>query len=246
LFWLGIIAFACFLLLTFYYPINHTKVQGINSVIKPIKFALSIWVYSWTMDIILYYVNDVKKVKNYSWVAMFVMLFEQSAISYQALRGHLSHFNITDRFGMILFTTMGIFILTLTLWTGYITYIFCKQEIYLLPDSIVLAIKFGLIYFVIFSLFGGYISSLPGHTVGSIDGGKGLLFLNWSTLFGDLRVAHFFGIHSLQIIPLFAIVVNKYFNSKNSVWAVRLFSLFYLCFVLFVLVQGLWGIPFIK
>jgi hypothetical protein len=246
LFKLGTAMLIIFLLLLFYYPFNTVIVLGINSVVKPMKFALSIWIYSWTMALVLNYVKDIRKVKVYSWVAVVCMSFEQVAISLQALRGTLSHFNKENTFGIILFSLMGIFILTITLWTAYITYIFIKQKTYNLHPAVVLSIKIGLINFVVFSLFGGYISSLPGHTVGYADGSKGLLFLNWSTLFGDLRVAHFFGIHSLQIIPLFALIINKFSKTIAASKAVWSFSILYFLYVILVMVQAIKGMPFIK
>jgi hypothetical protein len=245
LFWLGVAHLILFFLLLFYFPFNNNIILGINSVIKPMKFALSIWIYSWTMAIILSYVKDRKKVKVYSLIAIITMSFEQIAITSQALRGELSHFHTASIYGFILFQLMGILILVSTLSTVYMTYIFFKQKTYILPPPIMLAVKFGLIYFVLFSLFGGYIGRSPGHTVGAADGGVGLWFLNWSIFFGDLRVAHFFGIHSLQIIPLFAILILRITKSKNAISAVWIFSMLYLVYVLSVMIQSIMGLPFI-
>jgi hypothetical protein len=145
----------------------------------------------------------------------------------------------------VLYSLMGIFILTITLWTGYMAYIFIKQKAYNMPLAVSLSIKVGLLYCVIFSLFGGYVSALTGHTVGAADGGSGLPFLNWSRFYGDLRVAHFFGIHSLQILPLFAVLVEREVKTDDSVKAVWLFSFVYLAFVIYTMMQGFRGIPFI-
>ncbi len=242
---LGTIHFIVFMLLLVYFPFNSQVVLGLNSVIKPMKFALSIWIFSWTMALILPYFTEIKKVKTYTWVAVICMSFEQLAITIQALRGQLSHFNRTDVFGIILYSLMGVFILTVTVWTGYMTFLFFKQKGYKLRPEVILSIKIGLIYFVLFSLFGGYISGLQGHTIGATDGGEGLFFLNWSTFFGDLRVAHFFGIHSLQIIPLSALIVSVYLNEKHSLRAIQIISILYFCFVGFVLIQGLMGLAFL-
>ena len=47
------------------------------------------------------------------------------------------------------------------------------------------------------------------HSVGGADGGAGLPFVNWSVTHGDLRVAHFFALHAVQLLPLTAWVLRK-------------------------------------
>jgi hypothetical protein len=175
-----------------------------------------------------------------------VMFFENTVIIVQAFRGKLSHFNQSELVGGILYGIMGILIVWVTTATLVITIRFITQKTYTINPSFALSIKIGLVFFIVFSFFGGYMSAINSHNVGGEIGKTGLPILNWSTLFGDLRVAHFFGIHSLQLIPFLGYFIST--KVKNTISANRLvwlITIVYLGFVSSLAYQSLMGLPFI-
>ena len=144
----------------------------------------------------------------------------------QVLRHTTSHFNLATPCDGAVFSSMGAFIMALTVANFVLAVVLGFQR---LPDSVV---AWGIRWGVIISLAGmasGVLmttANLPpsslaaakagqpvtiagAHSVGVDDGGPGLPFLGWSTTGGDLRVGHFVGLHGLQVLPFLAFLLKR-------------------------------------
>lgn len=239
LFWYGVLNFVAAIVCAVLTPTTDITVLNINAFVKPAKFYLSIGIFVFTIGWLMPYLQLPKKEKAYTYMAIIVFTFESFIITWQAANGRLSHFNKDTPLYIVLFSLMGIAITILTVWTGYIGYLFFKKKDFDLPASYIWGIRLGILFFVLFAFEGGLMASLLRHTVGAADGGKGLPVVNWSRGHGDLRIAHFLGMHTLQIFPLFG-----YYIAKTSK-AVIIFASIYVVMVLTVFLEALMGIPLV-
>jgi len=180
------------------------------------------------------------KVFSYSVMVVLVMLFELLVITWQAPNGRLSNFNTSTTLFANLFTLMGIAITTLTVWTFIPGLQFWKADAARIEAGYLWGIRLGIILFVVFSFEGGIMGAKLRHTIGAADDGTGVPFVNWSKQYGDLRIAHFFGIHALQVLPLLG-----YFIFKKPI-AIISFSAVYSINVTFTLFKALKGISLFK
>jgi hypothetical protein len=239
LYWFGWLTLLGGLICASMTQISSTQVLGISAWIKPMKFFFSIWIFCWTMGWILFELHQPKPVYRYTIMVVIVMVIELLIITWQAANGRLSHFNVSTRFYGILFNIMGVAIVTLTIWTLFIGLRFFKLSPTTIGSGYLWGIRLSIIFFVIFSLEGGMMAARLSHTVGAADGSAGLPVMNWSKQYGDLRVAHFFGIHSLQLLPLFGYYIIR--SSRGMI----ILSGIYFIILTFLLVQALRGLPLI-
>ncbi|MFT6135144.1 MAG: hypothetical protein ACJAZM_001638 [Cyclobacteriaceae bacterium] len=231
---ISLIGAVCCTLLIF---ATDTQILGINAWVKPTKFYLSTVFFAWTMGWLCHYLKRQKTVAVYNFVVIAVLAFELVYITIQASKGELSHFNFSSPYYGLMFAMMGLTISIMTLYTAIIAFFFFWDAFPQLSSSYLWGIRLGLVCFVIFAFEGGLIASNLGHTVGSTDDEPGIWFVNWSVSHGDLRIAHFIGMHGLQILPL----IGYYFLDRPKL--VLAMAICYMLLASFILWQALQGIP---
>ncbi|MFD2785562.1 hypothetical protein [Hymenobacter rubripertinctus] len=226
-------------------PLDARLVTGALVWLKPLKFAVSVTAYVWTLGWLL---ADLparvqRAVRGLSWGVAGSMVVEITCVFGQAARGTSSHYNQTSLFNGLVFGLMGFFILLNTLLTVWAVYLVWRHR----PQGLagyVWGVRLGLLVFLVGSVLGGVMIQLGQHTVGAPDGGPGLPGLGWSTRAGDLRAAHFLGLHALQIIPLLGWGLSRY-QPRRAVLLTCLGALLYAGLVAGLFALALRGVPLI-
>lgn len=191
-------------------------VLGANPWLKPVKFELSILIFNLTVGwLLLRLALPPASAKIISSVVALAMLVEISAITVQAARGLPSHYNVSTPGNAAIFGAMAVAIVFNTLAIAWLCFLSFRPQDHL-PPAVAWGIRLGIVLFLLASLQGFQIIGNQGHTVGAGDGGPGLPFLRWSTRAGDLRVAHFIGIHGLQLLPLLGYLVSARHREEGT------------------------------
>jgi hypothetical protein len=181
------------------------------------------------------------------WGVAGTMTGEVLLIALQAARGVPSHFNVQTPFDAQVFGLMGLLILVNTLLGALLLFEFLWQEVSH-PRPVVMGVRLALFVFLLASLEGMIIVLNQAHSVGGPDGGPGLPFLDWSTQYGDLRVAHAWGLHSLQALPLAGHLVSRRLGGRPlaiQLGAVAAVGLFWIGVFLFLFNRAMAGRPLI-
>jgi hypothetical protein len=230
--------------------IDDRLFNGVSVWAKPFKFALSLAVFFATLLVFVRYLpsgylqRGVGRLIAVSlvWVALAEMVY----ITISGALGEASHFNVTTPFREIMYMLMGIgatWLVTAPLWFAWII---GRNNVR--NDPIVLAIIIGLVLtFVLGGGFGQYLGSQTGHWVdAAASDANGVWLFNWAKSGGDLRVAHFFGMHAMQVVPLFALLLPKHWSRGFACSLVVLFSGSYTVVSVLTFVQAVRGQPFIS
>ena len=186
--------------------IEMRTLNGINVWIKPAKFEFSVAIQfltvAWFLQLLPLEQRASQLATTLCRTMVAVGILEITYIVLQASKGEASHFNSSTPLSLALYALMGIGAITMLSISGWLGVMILRHGdtgnpfVYIAGLSLIAGSLLG-------SLTGIFISVHQSHWVGGLhtDAG-GLPLFGWSRSGGDLRVAHFFGMHIMQAVPI--------------------------------------------
>lgn len=235
--------------------LDPRTITGVPAWLKPAKFAISTAIYTGTLAWLFGYITVWPRFKRaLGAVIVAVIVLEVAIIDVQAARGTTSHFNVGTALDAALWAIMAMGILMLWLASVGVVAALFRQRF--ADPAWGWALRLGMLISVVGAALGGVmtrptppqmeslvrherVAVVGAHTVGAPDGGPGLPVLGWSSRHGDLRIPHFFGLHGLQIIPLFAWLMGR----RRTPAGIFVFAGGYLALIALLTWQALAGHP---
>ena len=220
---------------------DQRLINGVNVWDKPAKFFLSLAVQyatvSWALGLLP---KSERAIRRLRWSVVLMLIAgwgEMAYMIFRASRGEASHFNNSSISAALGYSLMGVGALTLTATAAIIGFtVWRKRGASIWKEAAGLGLMVGA---VLGTLAGGYMSAQTSHWVGGVGRDTGALtFFNWSVTGGDLRVAHFVGLHAAQFIPLAALS-----GDRRVVYGTALLITF-LTAVIFAM--GISGVPLFR
>lgn len=192
--------------------VDDRLIGGASLWLKPFKFEVSLGLFALTLALFLPMAG---KGFASTWTGRFVTWgfaipasLEIAYIVFRAARGEASHFNVGTPSAALGYALMGVGAVTLTATAPVLAFAIWRNREDRTHPTLRRGVILGLVLtFALGAVEGMYMSSSGGHAVGTpAPGDTGLPLLGWLSTAGDLRVAHFFGLHAQQAIPLFALL----------------------------------------
>lgn len=221
---------------------------GTNVWFKPLKFAVSTGIYLATLAWFWPYASrsfhEGRGGRFVVWGSIVTGLGEVAYIAWRASRAEASHFNFANPAGSIAYAIMGIAAVILSGTALVLAFGVGRKDARPLPPGYRLGVVLGLVLsFTLSTSSGLFMGAGAGHGVGIVPANDHPLpFVGWSSAVGDYRVAHFFGMHSLQVVPIVGAIASTYFPRRGRSTVVAFASLHALM-TLILFFQAKAGLP---
>lgn len=224
-------------------------IDGHSFWVKPIKFFLSLMAYFWTLA---WFFGHLSAAAQRSLAARYVLhvtpvlaVLEMAWLVGMAIAGQPSHFNRSTPLAAMLYSAAGVGAVGLTVGMLLTGVLVARERSVPIPGTLRLSMVLGAVLtFVGTLVFAGALGGGTGHSVGGVAGHPGLPLLGWSTTGGDLRVAHFWATHAIQVLPVAGVLLSRQ-SAGDRRWVLWLLAAAYAVFTVMTYVQARAGVPFI-
>jgi hypothetical protein len=235
------VMFLCFAACTVLQLVDARTFNGISIWIKPGKFFFSMVVHCLTIAWALSLIESPQRASraiNWSvWVVLITAWGELIYIALRASQGQASHFNLSTPINAAFYQVMAAFAVALVVAPAVIGWKIWRMKRGDIWTASV-ALGFGLAALLAI-IVGMTLGSNSSHWIGGdLTDATGLPIFKWSTTGGDLRVAHFIGLHTMQIVPFAALSGRRSMVCGAAAGLVLLTTLTYL--------QALSGTPLLR
>ena len=244
------IIFMLMVVLLILLPFDTVQLEGRYRLLKPLNFTFSFLLFLAVIVILVDYLRASFWWKTViSWGISICLLIAITCITMQAARGTTSHFNHATPFDSTVSILMDI-VDPLNSLLVLVLLIFALKSRYDVSRPTQWGIVFGIVVFLLGSVVGGVMVVHGQNVVGVAPGGPGLPLVNWSTKGGDLRIAHFFGTHALQVLPiagwLIATVKGFGMSMRAQLTQVVAVSALYTLLIGLTFLQAMYGFPLLR
>lgn len=203
--------------------LDERTLRGANVWVKPIKFALSIALLALTTAWFIGHLSATRRrgraIDVIVWLVIGAGSFELGYIALQAGLGQGSHYNVGDVWHAVMYALMGVGALVLTASQPLLAWQLYRHPDARRPAAYRQAVLIGLVLTFVFGAgVGMALSNLqPPSGAGVVT----LPLLGWGLGGGDLRPAHFVGIHAEQVLPVIGWVAARagLQRPRAAVWA---------------------------
>lgn len=197
---------------------DDRTLRGASVWLKPMKFAFSIALLALTTAWFAGHLpaahRSGRPMRRIVWLLIGAGSFELAYITLQAALGQGSHYNVGDPWHATMYSLMGAGAIVLTATQPMLAWQLRRHPDPARPAACRQAVTIGLtLTFVLGAGVGGLLSALQPPS-----GGATLPLFGWALGGGDLRPAHFAGIHAEQLLPLFGFTVTALGLRRAGVW----------------------------
>jgi hypothetical protein len=201
--------------LTFILSLNDAStLREVGIWVKPMKFMAATAVFAWTTVWVAEIANSTlthgQVYKGICSLLVITSLFEVVYITYQASQGEASHYNTSDLWHALMFGLMAIAAVGLTASQGWLAWALWQARGTGPLSATTLGVIIGLTLTFVLSTVSGFM--LGGNQPPQ---GSGMPIFGWH-LYKDIRPSHFLGVHAQQLIPLWGILVDRFFRSYST------------------------------